>query len=214
MACPAKSLVQRLEPYRSSSRCPVHSSILCARAVCGRLSWWSTTHPLHRHLLSRSAEVAPLRPKPRLSRSSSGLAPPPRCLRPYNVTPRAIQAPSADLLASTGSKAFERGCREREAFLSRAPPKVYSLHEPEVGSVRRSRAQRLYEFGVKFWVAIGARQDGQFVANVKAKPCNSFDGDTCNRHPPDGGADQIPSSARSATKAIAATYRPIKSSAC
>src|SRR5215210_7904339 len=58
--------------------------------------------------------------------------------------------------------------------------KVYSLHAPEVECIRKGKAYKPYEFGVKVSVATPLQRcrGGQFVAHVKALPGNPYDGHT------------------------------------
>jgi transposase, IS5 family len=56
------------------------------------------------------------------------------------------------------------------------PPKVYSVHAPEVECIAKGKAHRQYEFGVK--VGIVSTNKDSLVIGVKALPGNPYDGHT------------------------------------
>jgi transposase, IS5 family len=56
------------------------------------------------------------------------------------------------------------------------PPKVYSVHAPEVECISKGKAHKQYEFGVK--VGIVATSKESFVLAAKSLPGNPYDGHT------------------------------------
>lgn len=78
--------------------------------------------------------------------------------------------------------------RVRDQKRHQRGPKVYSLHAPEVERIGKSKAHRPYEFGVKVSVAttLAHAKVSQFVAHVKARPGNAYDGHTLSNILPTG----------------------------
>ena len=70
--------------------------------------------------------------------------------------------------------------RVRDQRQNQRGRKVYSLHAPEVECIRKGKAHRPYEFGVKVSVAttLHRSKGGHFVAHVAALPGNPYDGHT------------------------------------
>ena len=56
------------------------------------------------------------------------------------------------------------------------PPKLYSVHAPEVECIAKGKAHKQYEFGVK--VGIVSTSKESFVIGAKSLPGNPYDGDT------------------------------------
>jgi transposase, IS5 family len=56
------------------------------------------------------------------------------------------------------------------------PPKIYSVHAPEVECIAKGKANRQYEFGVK--VGIVSTSKDSFVIGAAALPNNPYDGHT------------------------------------
>ena len=56
------------------------------------------------------------------------------------------------------------------------PPKLYSVHAPEVGCIAKGKAHKQYEFGVK--VGIVSTSKESFVIGAKSLPGNPYDGHT------------------------------------
>jgi len=56
------------------------------------------------------------------------------------------------------------------------PPKLYSVHAPEVECIAKGKAHKQYEFGVK--VGIVSTNKESFVIGAKSLPGNPYDGRT------------------------------------
>jgi len=88
---------------------------------------------------------------------------------------------NADLLGGIVlERMLARALRVLEQKQHQRGPKIYSLHAPEVECIGKGKAHRPYEFGVKVSVAttLSRTKGGQFVAHVKARPGNPYDGHT------------------------------------
>jgi IS5 family transposase len=56
------------------------------------------------------------------------------------------------------------------------PPKIYSVHAPEVECIAKGKAHKQYEFGVKVGIVSTSRES--FVIGAKSLPGNPYDGHT------------------------------------
>lgn len=86
---------------------------------------------------------------------------------------------SADIRTERLDKLLEIASRIHSQPRKRSegdPPKLYSVHAPEVECIAKGKAHRKYEFGVK--VGIVSTSKESFVIGAKSLPGNPYDGHT------------------------------------
>lgn len=89
------------------------------------------------------------------------------------------KTPSADIRTERLDKSLEGATRIHSQPRKRSegdPPKLYSVHAPEVECIAKGKIHKQYEFGVK--VGIVSTSKESFVIGVRSLPSTPYDGHT------------------------------------